>query len=192
MIVIKSASEIASIRQCGRIVVRGPSVTTGYFENDDATREALDDAGWFDTGDIGYTFGKSVVVTARRKDVIIINGRNIWPQDLEQLAESVPNAGVRHVSAFAATTTADDEVAVLVVEARTMDEKNSRDLVKTVQSIIRAHFAINVYVDMVPRGTLPRTSSGKLSRLKAKGDFLCRSKEFVADASVWIAREAHG
>jgi fatty-acyl-CoA synthase len=179
-------------RQCGRIVVRGPSVTTGYFQNEDATREALSDAGWFDTGDIGYTIGESVVVTARRKDVIIINGRNIWPQDLEQLAESVPNPGVRHVSAFAATTTTGDEVAVLVVEARTMDEQSSRDLVKIVQAIIRAHFAINVYVDVVPRGTLPRTSSGKLSRLKAKGDFLSRSEEFVADASVWIAREAHG
>ena len=179
-------------RQCGRILVRGPSVTTGYFGDEAATRESLSDTGWFDTGDIGYTIGNHVVVAARRKDVIIINGRNIWPQDLEQLAESVPGAGVRHVSAFAATTLAGDEVAVLVTEVRDTDPRRTRELVKTVQSIVRVHFAINAYVDVVPRGTLPRTSSGKLSRLRAKRDFLARSAEFAADASVWIAREANG
>ena len=75
---------------CGRICLRGDSVMSGYFQNKDATEEVLDEHGWLDTGDIGFRIGDDVVVTARRKDVIIVNGRNIWPHDLEFLAESLP------------------------------------------------------------------------------------------------------
>ena len=56
---------------------------SGYFQNKDATDEVLDEEGWLDTGDIGFRLGDELVVTARRKDVMVVNGRNIWPHDLE-------------------------------------------------------------------------------------------------------------
>ncbi len=70
----------------GRIKVRGPSVMSGYFNLPEQTRKALSPDGWLDTGDIGYLVDGDIVVTGRHKDMIIINGRNIWPQDIEHIA----------------------------------------------------------------------------------------------------------
>ena len=76
-------------RQCGMLFVKGPSVMSGYFNDPEATRETLSPDGWLNTGDLGYRIGDSLVITGRAKDLIIINGRNIWPQDLECLAEQI-------------------------------------------------------------------------------------------------------
>jgi fatty-acyl-CoA synthase len=70
-------------RHVGTLFVRGPSVMTGYFDDPEATRQVLSHDGWFNTGDIAYRIGRNIVITGREKDMIIINGRNIWPQDLE-------------------------------------------------------------------------------------------------------------
>jgi fatty-acyl-CoA synthase len=74
-------------RHCGTLYVRGPSVMSGYFGDLKATREVLSPDGWLNTGDLAYRVGNGIVITGREKDLIIINGRNIWPQDLEYLAE---------------------------------------------------------------------------------------------------------
>ncbi|MEJ2201873.1 MAG: fatty acyl-AMP ligase [Desulfuromonadaceae bacterium] len=73
-------------RHCGVLYVRGPSVMSGYLNNPEATREALSADGWLNTGDLAYLVDRQVIITGRQKDLIIINGRNIWPQDLEYLA----------------------------------------------------------------------------------------------------------
>ncbi|MCZ6892767.1 MAG: fatty acyl-AMP ligase [Gammaproteobacteria bacterium] len=160
--------------QCGRICVRGPSVMQGYFQNHDATAEVLSEDGWLDTGDIGYRVGQHVVVTARRKDVIIVNGRNIWPHDLEYLAESLPGVRFGNVSAFSFADDSGADQVVMVVESRESNPAKARDLTDELQTRIGSHFGINCHIDLVPPRTLPRTSSGKLSRSKAKQDFLAR------------------
>ncbi len=157
-------------RVCGRICVRGPSVMRGYFGDIQATREVLSEDGWLDTGDIGYRIGEHIVVTARKKDVIIVNGRNLWPQDLEHLAESTPGVRLGDTSAFAVTRPNGDELAVLVVETR----KSQPELADKLAGLMREHFGVTPYVDMVPPRTLPRTSSGKLSRSQARSQFLAR------------------
>jgi len=157
-------------RQCGRICVRGPSVMRGYFGDIEATREVLSADGWLDTGDIGYRIGTHIVVTARKKDVIIVNGRNLWPQDLEHLAESTPGVRLGDTSAFSVTRPNGDELAVLVVETR----KLQPELADRLAGLMREHFGITPFVDMVPPRTLPRTSSGKLSRSQARAQFLSR------------------
>ena len=75
-------------REVGRIFVAGPSIMPGYFDEPEATREVLSDDGWLDTGDLGYTLAGEVVVTGRAKDLIIVNGRNVWPQDIEWAIEA--------------------------------------------------------------------------------------------------------
>ena len=158
-------------RHCGRILVRGPSVMRGYFNDAEATAEVLDEAGWLDTGDIGYRMGRHLVVTARSKDVIIINGRNIWPQDLEQLAESCPGVRAGTTTAFEVSRpNGEQPMVVLVVESKRIEP----DLPKRIESSVREHFGVSCFVEIVPPRTLPRTSSGKLSRVTARAGFLKR------------------
>ena len=162
--------------QCGRICLRGESVMTGYFHNKDATNEVLSGDGWLDTGDIGFRNGDNVVVTARRKDVIIVNGRNIWPHDLEYLAESLPGVRFGNVSAFSFSDDEGADRVVMVVESRESNPAKRRELVKSLSELISLHFGVVCHIDLVPPKTLPRTSSGKLSRSKAKQDYLARSQ----------------
>ena len=147
---------------------------TGYFQDSAATSEALSSDGWLDTGDIGYRVGDNIVVTARRKDVIIVNGRNIWPHDLEYLAESLPGVRFGNVSAFSFADSSGADQVVIVVESRESNPAKVKKLVEGLQGLVASHFGINCRIDLVPPRTLPRTSSGKLSRSKAKQDFLER------------------
>jgi len=159
---------------CGRICLKGDSVMSGYFQNKDATEEVLDEEGWLDTGDIGFRLGDEVVVTARRKDVIIVNGRNIWPHDLEFLAESLPGVRFGNVSAFSFADDIGTDNVVMVVESRESNPAKRKELIEQLQSLILLHFGVKCLINLVPPRTLPRTSSGKLSRSKAKQDFLAR------------------
>jgi fatty-acyl-CoA synthase len=158
-------------RECGRIWVRGPSQMKGYFRDPQATAEVIKEGGWLDTGDIGYRIGRRLFLTSRAKDVIIVNGRNIWPQDLEQLAEKLPEIRLGAISAFSVTRPNQEELAVMVVESR----NSGPDLTGELAGLVRENFGINCFIDLAPPRTLPRTSSGKLSRTRAKADFLART-----------------
>jgi fatty-acyl-CoA synthase len=161
-------------RHVGTLFVRGPSVMTGYFDDPEATRQVLSHDGWFNTGDIAYRIGRNIVITGREKDMIIINGRNIWPQDLEYLAESQPEVRSGNASAFSVTDPAGNEKAVLVIQCREQDESLRAVLKKRVHKLVHRGFGIDCFIELVPRQTLPRTTSGKLSRSRARKDFLNR------------------
>ena len=161
-------------RRCGHIHLKGPSVMRGYFKDEESTNKVLSEDGWLKTGDIGYRIDNHVVITSRSKDVIIIKGRNIWPYDLEVLAQQTGGVKLGGVAAFSVTTGGQEEQAVLVVETKEKDADNRLHIVEEISRSIHAHFGINVQIDLTPRGTLPRTSSGKLSRSQSKQDFLAR------------------
>jgi fatty-acyl-CoA synthase len=161
-------------RKCGHIYLKGPSVMRGYFHDAESTAEVLSEDGWLKTGDIGYRIDDHVVITSRSKDVIIIKGRNIWPYDLEVLAQQVGGVKLGGVAAFSVTASNKEEQAVLVVETKEKDQQGRLHIIEEVSRSIHAHFGINVEIDLTPRGTLPRTSSGKLSRSQSKQDFLAR------------------
>ena len=156
----------------GRIKVRGPSVMSGYFAQPEQTRQALSHDGWLDTGDIGYLVDGSIVVTGRHKDMIIINGRNIWPQDIEHIAERQPELRSMDASAFFVLGAEDEEVAVVVVQCNINDAAESRKLTQRLHREIHEELGISCLIELVPRHTLPRTSSGKLSRAAAREDYL--------------------
>lgn len=161
-------------RQCGQIFLKGPSVMRGYFMDRASTAKSLSADGWLNTGDIGYRIDDHVLITSRSKDVIIIKGRNIWPYDLEVLAQQVGNVKLGGVAAFSVTDENQLEQAVLVVETKENDEDERQQISVEISRSIHQHFGINVLIDLAPRGTLPRTSSGKLSRSQSKQDYLAR------------------
>jgi fatty-acyl-CoA synthase len=161
-------------RKCGTLFVRGPSVMSGYFGEDELTREVLSADGWLNTGDIAYRVQDNLVITGREKDMIIINGRNIWPQDLEYLAEQQPELRTGDTSAFAVQGSDGEDMAVLVIECRESNLEKRAGLNRRLQGAIHKELGIDCFIELVPRNTLPRTTSGKLSRSGAKNDFLKR------------------
>ncbi len=163
-----ATGEVVPERHIGVIHVRAPSVMTGYFNEPEITAEVLSPDGWLDTGDIGYQVGEGIMITGRKKDLIIINGRNIWPQDLEQLAEQQPEVRPGDALAFAVPDLNGTDMAVMVVQCREKDEEKRADLIKWLQGQIHAEVGVDCYIELAPLHTLPRTSSGKLSRSKAR------------------------
>jgi fatty-acyl-CoA synthase len=170
----------------GRVTVCGPSVMSGYFEDADATAEVLDENGCLDTGDLGYMTPGGLFITGRRKDLIIINGRNIWPQDLEHLAEQQPEVRIADVVAFGVVGEDLLEHAVLVVQCRTSDVDERARLVERIQAAVYQGYGIQCRVDLVPPNTLPKTSSGKLSRSEAKRGFMARAETRDAVVTVGV------
>jgi fatty-acyl-CoA synthase len=162
-------------RRCGTIFVHGPSVMSGYFGDPNETARVLSADGWLNTGDVGYLADERLFVTGREKDLFIINGRNIWPQDLEFLAEQQPELRPEDTSAFAVPGADGGDMAVLVMQCREQDALRRMDLVTRLQGLIQAELGIVCFIELVPPHTLPRTSSGKLSRSGARRDFLARN-----------------
>ena len=171
-------------RQVGRIFVRGPSLMLGYFEAPDETAQIMAQDGWLDTGDLGYLIGDHIVITGRAKDLIIVNGRNLWPQDLEWAAEAeVAALRSGDVAVFSVDGEADEEVVVLV-QCRTPDPATRRALETEVANIFRGRHGVESRIVLVPPRSLPQTSSGKLSRSRARSMYLAGAFRHAAEIPV--------
>jgi len=159
-------------RQVGHILFRGPSVMTAYFRRNEETARVLSADGWLDTGDMGYRVGDSIVVAGRSKDLIIVNGRNVWPEDLEMALENHID-GVRRGDVVAFSVDGGDaERVVILMQCRTTDPVMREAQRKSVASLIRSAAGLNCSVVLVSHNALPRTSSGKMSRTKARDMYL--------------------
>ncbi len=159
-------------RQVGHIVFRGPSVMTEYFRRNEETARVLSADGWLDTGDMGYLVGDSIVVAGRSKDLIIVNGRNVWPEDLEMALENHID-GVRRGDVVAFSVDGGDtERVVILVQCRTSDPAMREAQRKAVAAVILSTAGLNCAVVLVSHNALPRTSSGKMSRTKARDMYL--------------------
>jgi fatty-acyl-CoA synthase len=160
-------------RHSGTIYVRGPSMMSGYFNEPELTSRHLSADGWFNTGDVGYRVGDRLVITGRSKDLMIVNGRNIWPQDLEYIAEQQPGIRTNDALAFELTTEhANEHTIVLIVQCRETDDARRAELIDNIRNSVRTEFSTDCHVVLVAPHTLPRTSSGKLSRSRARLEFL--------------------
>jgi len=133
-----------------------------------------------------------VVVTGRHKDMIIINGRNIWPQDIEHIAERQPELRSMDASAFFVLGLEDEEVPVVVVQCNVTNPAEVRLLIQRLDREIREELGITCVIELVPRHTLPRTSSGKLSRAAAREDYLARREQESKAARGDFDKSSHG
>ena len=159
----------------GSVLVQGDSVMTGYFNNPEESSKALKPGNWLDTGDIGFLFEGDLFITGRRTDVIIVNGRNIRAQDIEELAEQQPEVRSREASAFGINDEDGTTTIVLVIECRLTAATERQSLITRLQQLVYMAFGVNCVVELVPPHTLPRTSSGKLSRFAARQGYIQRT-----------------
>jgi fatty-acyl-CoA synthase len=163
-------------RQVGVLQLRGPSVTPGYLTVDGPV-PAQDAEGWLDTGDEGYLVDGQVVVCGRRKDVIIMGGRNIYPTDIERAAAETE--GVRAGNAVAVRLATGEgrhreSFAVAVESRKAGDAEAERAIAKDVTSRVVSAVGVRpAQVVVLAPGSLPKTPSGKLRRA-ATGELLTR------------------
>ena len=157
-------------RVIGKVWCTGPSLMVGYFRDPESTEACMQD-GWLDTGDMGYLSNGYIYIVGRAKDMIIINGKNYWPQDIEWAVEQLPGFKAGDIAAFAVTNGGEETPAVLV-QCRTSDESERAKLREQIKDKVRSVTGMNCLVELVPPRTLPRTSSGKLSRAKARNLYL--------------------
>jgi fatty-acyl-CoA synthase len=159
-------------RAIGKVFARGPSIMAGYFRDEEATAACLDADGWLDTGDMGYLSDGYLYIVGRAKDMIIINGKNHWPQDIEWAVEQLPGFKAGDIAAFSITTPGGEETPAVLVQCRTSDAEERGRLRDEIRERVRSITGMNCVIELVPPRTLPRTSSGKLSRAKARNLYL--------------------
>jgi len=163
--VVTDGGAEATDRQVGEIHIQGPSVTQGYFQNPEANAAAFTNDGWLKTGDLGYVADGNLYVCGRVKDLIILNGANHYPQDLEWSVGEIE--GVRRGNVVAFSVMRDGlEQLILAAEGNRGDAERLR---KDIAQRIAETFGIQpAHVAISPLGTLPKTSSGKAQRAKTK------------------------
>jgi fatty-acyl-CoA synthase len=121
---------------------------------------------------MGYLSDNYLYVVGRAKDMIIINGKNHWPQDIEWAVEQLPGFKAGDIAAFSITTPGGEETPAVLVQCRTSDDSERGRLRDVIRERVRAITGINCVIELVPPRSLPRTSSGKLSRAKARNLYL--------------------
>jgi fatty-acyl-CoA synthase len=167
-----SAGKVLGDRQIGRVLVKGLGLMEGYFRDPEATAACLSPDGWLDTGDMGYLVDGHIFIVGRAKDMIILNGKNHWPQDIEWAIEQLEGFKAGDIAAFSITTPQGEEAPAVLVQCRTTDTGERARLKDAIRQKVRAITGMNCVVELVPPRTLPRTSSGKLSRVKARQLYL--------------------
>ena len=166
-IVDPATGAVRAEREVGELELRSPSVMPGYYRNAEATAATFDDT-WLRTGDLAYLVDGELVVCGRQKDVIIVGGRNVFPEDIERAAATVEGVRAGNVIAFGSDRKRGRESIVVVAETKTDDLDEVHDSVVT--KVRDAVGVPPVEVVLVRPGSLPKTSSGKLQRS------LCRDR----------------
>lgn len=167
------SGEALSDGHVGEIWLQGPSVMKGYYQNPERTAEVLVD-GWLRTGDLGFVADGHLHVTGRKKDLIIRNGRNYYPQDLEALVESVVDIRKGCVIAFGHTDERrQSEEIVVLAESRLTDAEAVKVLHARVAEVLNAALGFTPeHIQILPAHTLLKTSSGKLRRKPTQARWL--------------------
>jgi fatty-acyl-CoA synthase len=160
-------------RHVGELLLRGTSVTPGYYKRPDATAALFRD-GWLCTGDLAYVLDGELVLCGRIKDVIIVGGRNVFPEDIERAVGPLDGVRAGNVIAFGMEGYKGKESVVVVAEVRVSDTSGGLEEIRE-----RIHHRTLEVCGLPPRdvmlvtpGTLPKTSSGKLQRAKCREEYL--------------------
>ena len=173
-------------RHVGELLLRGTSVTPGYYKRPEATAALFRRGGWLSTGDLAYLLDGELVVCGRIKDVIIVGGRNVFPEDIERACGQLAGVRAGNVIAFGVEGYKGKESVVVAAEVR-LDPVAEQGVgaLDAVRHDIH-HRTLEVSglpprdVMLVKPGTLPKTSSGKLQRAKCRELYLAESLELIS------------
>ncbi len=165
-------------QKIGEVALRSDCMLTGYFNRPDATEKAFLD-GWFLTGDYGYISDGEVFVSGRKKDMIIVGGKNVYPQDLESLTYEVPGVHAGRSVAFGIfNEEAGTEDVVIIAEVESEDAVEQERIADAVRQHVTKNSAIALrYVKVVGPKWILKTSSGKTARSANKEKFLKELEE---------------
>jgi 1-acyl-sn-glycerol-3-phosphate acyltransferase len=170
--IIASDGKDAGERREGRLWLRSPAATSGYYRNPKATRELIREPGWLDSGDLAYLAEGEIYITGRAKDLIIKAGRNLHPHEIEDVAGRVAGVRTGCVVAFGEpdARTGTERLAV-VAEVRNFGEAGriSADITRAVNDAMGVPPDV---VELTPAQSIPKTSSGKLRRSETRQLYL--------------------
>jgi acyl carrier protein len=174
-------------RHEGALQFRGPSATTGYYRNPEATKALFAGGGWLNTGDRAYLSDGMIHITGREKDIIIRGGRNISPYELEEAVGDLPGIRRGCVAVFGSMDRASGtERVVVLAETREKDPALHEDLRKKINELAVSLIAAPADdIVLAPPATVPKTSSGKIRRVAAR-EYYERGPESVRPQAVWL------
>jgi acyl-CoA synthetase (AMP-forming)/AMP-acid ligase II len=171
----------------GHILIRGASVTRGYFGDPEATALAIDPDGWVDTGDLGFLHEGSLYIAGRSKEIIFVNGQNYYPYDLENIAQRAPGLDLNKLVAagVAKPGSQGEELVVFVLHRGSMPDFLAT--AAAVQRLINEHTGLEV-AQVIPTKRIPKTTSGKVQRHLLEQAYI--DGEFDADLAELAALRA--
>jgi acyl-CoA synthetase (AMP-forming)/AMP-acid ligase II/aryl carrier-like protein len=173
--------------QVGHILIRGASVTRGYFGDPEATALAIDAEGWVDTGDLGFMHEGSLYIAGRSKEIIFVNGQNYYPYDLENIAQRAPGLDFNKLVAagVANLSSQGEELVVFVLHRGSMPD--FLPTAAAVSRLINEHTGLEV-AQVIPTKRIPKTTSGKVQRHLLEQAYI--DGEFDADLAELSALRA--
>lgn len=150
----------------GNIQIKGDNVTNGYYNNEKATKNIFTRDGWLKTGDIGFLYGKRLVVTGRSKNIIIINGQNYYPQDIERMISSfIKPFDLGKVVACGAKSEKHQNEQLLVFLLYKGAKTEFVKYARSVREILLEKMGLPVHA-VIPIPKIPKTTSGKIQHFK--------------------------
>jgi len=164
----------------GNIQIRGASVTQGLYNDDEAGKDLFTDDGWLRSGDCGVIVDGELVVTGRSKDIIIVNGQNYYPHDIEEIVAQVDGLDLGKVVVCGVTPANSQTEELLVFLLFRQDLAAFRSLAAEVREIVGEHAGLEVD-HVIPVARIPKTTSGKVQRVKLANAFL--EGEFADEVS---------
>jgi acyl-CoA synthetase (AMP-forming)/AMP-acid ligase II/aryl carrier-like protein len=188
--IASEAREALAEGHVGHIVIRGASVTRGYFADAEATARAIGPDGWLDTGDLGFLHEGSLYIAGRSKEIIFVNGQNYYPYDLENIAQRAPGLDLNKlVAAGVAKPGSQGEELVMFV----LHRGSTAEFLPTaaaVSRLVNEHTGLEI-AQVIPTKRIPKTTSGKVQRHLLEQAYV--DGEFDAElAELKALREAPG
>ncbi|MEG4517833.1 MULTISPECIES: amino acid adenylation domain-containing protein [unclassified Microcoleus] len=190
-----------SLTQCqpqevGEIWVAGETVARGYWNRPEETEKTFQaylsdtsEGPFLRTGDLGFLRDGELFITGRLKDLIIIRGRNLYPQDIERTAErSHPSLRQAAIAAFSVEVAGEEQLVIVQELQSRKAPDNAEEIISAIRSSIAQEYEVQVYgVVLIKPGSIPKTTSGKIQRRAAYADFLADNLEVVASSVLELA-----
>ncbi|MEG5016667.1 MULTISPECIES: fatty acyl-AMP ligase, partial [unclassified Microcoleus] len=183
-------------QEVGEIWVAGETVARGYWNRPEETEKTFQaylsdtsEGPFLRTGDLGFLRDGELFITGRLKDLIIIRGRNLYPQDIERTAErSHPSLRPGAIAAFSVEVAGEEQLVIVPELQSRKAPDNTEEIISAVRSSIAQEYEVQVYgVVLIKPGSIPKTTSGKIQRRAAYADFLADNLEVVASSVLELA-----